>query len=145
MIPCEWQTNPNPRKRQRSTARNRPKSSSPPPAAAQGRTVLRVGDREVLRQYYEKAFEDFQQLNCRVISKSYIKLVEPRKQVQFPYNGRKIISGVTQIVDPEVTKPGWWPKGVVHKEPDHLLKRGTKKVLPMQRSICLLGQTVYVF
>jgi hypothetical protein len=86
--------------------------------------VLRVGNRALLRRYYEKAFEDFQQLNCRAIAKSYVKLVEPRKQVHFPYNGRRSIAGVTQTDNPEHTKPGWWPAGVLHKEPDHLLKPG---------------------
>lgn len=101
-----------------------PKSASPPPTPPPGRTILRVGNQDLLRRYYEKAFEDFQQLNCRAIAKSYIKLVEPRKQVHFPYNGRKVISGVSQRVDPELTKPGWWPDGVLHREPDHLLKKG---------------------
>lgn len=105
-------------------ARPPPKSSSPPPTPPPGRTILRVGNRDLLRRYYEKAFEDFQQLNCRAIAKSYIKLVEPRKQVHYPYNGRKVISGVSQRVDPEQTKPAWWPAGVLHREPDHLLKRG---------------------
>ena len=105
----------------------RPKSTSPPPTTPPpGRTVLRVGNRAQLRGYYEKAFEHFQQLNCRAIAKSYIKLVEPRKQVHYPYNGRRVHGGVTQTDNPEQTKPGWWPAGVVHKEPDHLLKPGMR-------------------
>lgn len=128
LIPCEWQSHQNRRKRRdmkrSGMARSRPKSTSPSPTPPPGRTVLRVGNRDLLRRYYEKAFEDFQQLNCRAIAKSYIKLVEPRKQVHFPYNGRKVISGVSQRVDPELTKPGWWPADVLHREPDHLLKRG---------------------
>lgn len=79
-----------------------------------------------MRKYYEKAFDAFQQLNCRVIAKAFIKLVEPRKQVNHPYNGRKPASGFSpeQRPDPELTKPKWWPSGVTHKEPDHLLKAG---------------------
>ncbi|CAI7677741.1 unnamed protein product [Penicillium pancosmium] len=140
MIPCEWQTSQNRRKRQRPTARDRPKSTSPPPTAAPCRTVLRVGDRDTLRKYYAKAFEDFQQLNCRAIAKSYVKLVEPRKQVHFPYNGRKVISGVSQRVDPELTKPGWWPEGVCHKEPDHLLKIHSHGITA--EKLCEAGQDV---
>ncbi|KAJ5820211.1 hypothetical protein N7474_005802 [Penicillium riverlandense] len=109
------------------------KSHSPPPTPP-GRTILRIGHRDMMRRYYEKAFEDFQQLNCRAIAKSYIKLVEPRKQVHFPYNGRRVISGATQRVDPELTKPGWWPAGVPHREPDHLLKRGRSCLLLNQYS-----------
>ena len=98
--------------------------------------MLRVGNRALLRRYYEKAFEDFQQLNCRAIAKSYIKLVEPRKQVHYPYNGRRSIAGVAQTDNPEQTKPGWWPAGVVHKEPDHLLKPGESL-----RASLLIGQS----
>lgn len=127
MIPFQWSSQQSRKKSKRSggMSKSRPKSSSPPPTTPPpGRTVLRVGNRALLRRYYEKAFEDFQQLNCRAIAKSYIKLVEPRKQVHYPYNGRRVIAGVSQRVDPEFTKPAWWPAGVLHKEPDHLLKPG---------------------
>ncbi|EAU36686.1 predicted protein [Aspergillus terreus NIH2624] len=86
------------------------------------RTMLPVQDHGLLRRYYEKAFESLQQINCRILAKAYIKLVEPRKQVNYPYNGRKIIQGTSQQFDPEFTKPAWWPAGVTHREPDHLLK-----------------------
>lgn len=135
MIPCELTTSQSRKKSKRSggIVKCRQKSTSPPPTTPQpGRTVLQVGNRALLRRYYEKAFEDFQQLNCRAIAKSYIKLVEPRKQVHFPYNGRRSIAGVAQTDNPEQTKPGWWPAGVVHKEPDHLLKPG--------KSICICSQ-----
>lgn len=128
LIPCEWQSHQTRRKRRdmkrTGLGMSPPQSSSPPPVQASGSTILRIGNRDLLRRYYAKAFEEFQQLNCRSIAKSYIKLVEPRKQVHFPYNGRTTIAGVPQRVNPEMTKPGWWPAGVVHKEPDHLLKQG---------------------
>ncbi|OKO97529.1 hypothetical protein PENSUB_10323 [Penicillium subrubescens] len=132
LIPCQFLDQNKRRRRdsrRASTSQYRPKSTSPSPNPRSGHTVLRVGDRDLLRRYYEKAFEDFQQLNCRAIAKSYIKLVEPRKQVHFPYNGRKVIAGVSQRVDPEQTKPAWWPVGVLHREPDHLLKRDRLKLL----------------
>ncbi|KAJ5474076.1 hypothetical protein N7475_003642 [Penicillium sp. IBT 31633x] len=132
MIPFQWASQQSRKKSKRagSILKTRPKSSSPPPTTPPpGRTVLRVGNRALLRRYYEKAFEDFQQLNCRAIAKSYIKLVEPRKQVHYPYNGRRVIAGVSQRVDPEFTKPGWWPAGVLHKEPDHLLKPDRLRLL----------------
>ncbi|CAG8905469.1 unnamed protein product [Penicillium egyptiacum] len=132
MIPFQWSSQQSRKKSKRSggMSKSRPKSSSPPPATPPpGRTVLRVGNRALLRRYYEKAFEDFQQLNCRAIAKSYIKLVEPRKQVHYPYNGRRVIAGVSQRVDPEFTKPAWWPAGVLHKEPDHLLKPDRLRLL----------------
>ncbi|CAG8028392.1 unnamed protein product [Penicillium olsonii] len=83
---------------------------------------ISVKEPEILRLYYEKIFQNLQQTNCRVIAKAYIKLVEPRKQVNYPYNGRKTVDGRVQQLDPEVTKPPWWPTGVCHREPDHLPK-----------------------
>jgi predicted DNA-binding protein (UPF0251 family) len=92
---------------------------------------ISVKEADVLRLYYEKIFQNLQQTNCRVIAKAYIKVVEPRKQVNYPYNGRKTVDGRVQQLDPEATKPPWWPIGVCHREPDHLPKVG-KKALPRQ-------------
>ncbi|RDW65797.1 uncharacterized protein DSM5745_09536 [Aspergillus mulundensis] len=88
------------------------------------RTMLSVSNESLLQKYYEKAFEALQQVNCRILAKAYIRLVEPRKQVNYPYNGHKVVAGVSQQFDPEETRPPWWPAsaGVTHKEPDHLLK-----------------------
>ncbi|OJJ48563.1 hypothetical protein ASPZODRAFT_130629 [Penicilliopsis zonata CBS 506.65] len=86
------------------------------------RSALQVSNTSLLHKYYEKAFDTFQQLNCRAIAKAWIKLVEPRKQVHHPYNGRRGSSGASRRADPESTKPKWWPAGVKHREPDHLLK-----------------------
>ena len=86
--------------------------------------MIPIIDPNLLRRYYDKAFRNLQQTNCRALAKAYVKLVEPRKQVYFPYNGRKFVAGVTQQFDPEATKPPWWPPGVSHREPDHLLKEG---------------------
>jgi hypothetical protein len=93
------------------------------------KTMLPVKNHALLRKYYERAFQSLKQANCRILAKAYIKLVEPRKQVNFPYNGRKVISGIPQQLDPETTKPPWWPTEVVHREPDHLLKAGRVHLL----------------
>jgi hypothetical protein len=85
-------------------------------------------DNRGFRSYYEKAFENFQQTNCRVLAKAYIKLIEPRKQVNYPYNGRVSIGGTTKQLDPKTTKPPWWHSGVTHHEPDHLLKAGMEGI-----------------
>ncbi|KAL3493678.1 hypothetical protein BJX62DRAFT_199911 [Aspergillus germanicus] len=95
---------------------------SPSPSPTLKGSTMRVGDTKLLRKYYEMAFENFQQVNCKVVAKAYIKLVEPRKQVNHPYNGRLNIAGSTEVKNPEATKPRWWPSGVTHKEPDHLGK-----------------------
>ncbi|KAJ5606592.1 hypothetical protein N7510_009373 [Penicillium lagena] len=86
------------------------------------KVVVSVRDANLLGRYYKKAFENLQQTNCRVLAKAYIKLVEPRKQVNYPYNGRKIVDGTPRQLDPNETKPPWWPSGVSHREPDHLPK-----------------------
>ncbi|KAL4932017.1 DUF2841 domain-containing protein [Aspergillus undulatus] len=86
------------------------------------KSMLPIGNRNLLRKYYEEAFVCLQQTNCRILAKAYVKLVEPRKQVSYPYNGHKTIAGVPHQYDPEETKPPWWPVGVTHREPDHLRK-----------------------
>lgn len=98
--------------------------------AAPQRVPITVKDRDFCRLYYEKIFHNLQQTNCRIIAKAYIKLVEPRKQVNYPYNGRKIIEGQTRQLDPEASKPPWWPPGVSHREPDHLPKVGKREPSP---------------
>jgi hypothetical protein len=78
--------------------------------------AMQIGDTEKLIEYYENALKHFQQINCRLIAKHFIRHIEPRKQVKHPYNGGE--SG-----NPEITKPEWWPAEVMHKEPDHLKKQ----------------------
>jgi hypothetical protein len=89
---------------------------------------LPIQDPGAMIHVYEKAFEKFQQTNCRVLAKAYIKILEPRKQVNYPYNGRKSVGGITVQLDPEVTKPSWWPSRVRHREPDHLPKVGMSPI-----------------
>jgi hypothetical protein len=98
-------------------------------AKLNSRTVISLRDPHILRCYYSKVFENLQQVNCRLIAKAYVKLVEPHKQVLYPYNGRKTLAG--NELTPDETKPLWWPPGVRHREPDHLLKAGnTMDLLP---------------
>ncbi|KAJ5948907.1 hypothetical protein N7454_002214 [Penicillium verhagenii] len=78
---------------------------------------IRIGDIQKVMAYYEGAFKHFQQLNCRMVAKAFIKYIEPRKQ-ESPR--QELLPGSTG--DPEKTKPEWWPPGVMHKEPDHLRK-----------------------
>ncbi|KAJ5991386.1 hypothetical protein N7499_012038 [Penicillium canescens] len=84
--------------------------------------MISLGNASVLRQYYGKVFENLQQRNCRVLAKVYVRLVEPRKQVKFPYNGRKNFAGITYQCSSDEAKPPWWPLEVRHREPDHLYK-----------------------
>ncbi|CAG8236794.1 unnamed protein product [Penicillium olsonii] len=102
-------------------------------------TPLRIGDTENVVAYYQNALKNFQQLNCCMIAKAFIKLIDPRKQSRHPYNGRKLPlgSGPGTACDPEKTKPEWWPTGVMHKEPDHLRKEYRIKLI--LHIICNLG------
>jgi len=102
------------------------------------KVMISVKDRDLLAIYYTKAFENLQQTNCRILAKSYIKLVEPRKQVNYPYNGRKIVTGTTRQLDPNMTKPPWWPSKVSHREPDHLPKSGRRSTVIFTSRIYLI-------
>lgn len=88
--------------------------------------TISISNKQVLRQYYEKVFQNLQQKNCRVIAKAYVRLVGPHKQAQYPYNGRKTVAGKKQQFSPKETKPLWWPPGVSHQEPNHLPKASEK-------------------
>jgi hypothetical protein len=93
------------------------------------KALVTITDKHFLRRYYAKAFQNLQQTNCRILAKAYVKVVEPRKQMIYPYNGRKIIAGQTQQLHPSETKPPWWPAEVSHREPDHLPKAGKATLL----------------
>ena len=66
-----------------------------------------------VEKYYESRFNDIQQNACKLICKNWVKLIEPKKQIKYPYNGG------------EDTRPDWWPTVTRHREPDHLPKHGT--------------------
>ncbi|KAJ5930916.1 hypothetical protein N7466_006409 [Penicillium verhagenii] len=101
-------------------------------------TTISINDKTFLRRYYEKVFQNLQQFNCRIIAKVYVKLVEPRKQVKYPYNGSKLVEGNVTRFSSEETKPPWWPPSVSHKEPDHLRKAGVNKANSEEERIALL-------
>lgn len=60
--------------------------------------------------FLELRFSQLQQGMCKTVAKAWIKIIEPKKQTRCPYNKG------------EEGKPAWWPDGVRHKEPDHLMK-----------------------
>ncbi|PWN48800.1 hypothetical protein IE53DRAFT_176558 [Violaceomyces palustris] len=60
--------------------------------------------------FFELRFGQLQQGVCKTVAKAWIKIIEPKKQTRCPYNKG------------EEGKPSWWPEGVRHKEPDHLMK-----------------------
>ena len=74
--------------------------------------ALRISDKDAVTTFFETRFRQMQQLTCKVVAKAWIKVIEPKKQSNFPYNRG------------EEKKPAWWPVGARHKEPDHLMKPG---------------------
>ncbi|KAK1924852.1 hypothetical protein DB88DRAFT_534896 [Papiliotrema laurentii] len=65
---------------------------------------------DAIEAYYTSRFAALQQATCKLVVKAWIKVIEPKKQMKYPYNKG------------EELKPAWWPEGVRHREPDHLSK-----------------------
>ncbi|KAG0145894.1 hypothetical protein CROQUDRAFT_715891 [Cronartium quercuum f. sp. fusiforme G11] len=65
---------------------------------------------QAISKFLEGKFGQLQQSTCKLVSKAWIKVIEPKKQTKFPYRGG------------DDKKPDWWPSDVRHKEPDHLAK-----------------------
>lgn len=63
-----------------------------------------------VKNYLYNCFEEFQQIPCKLLSKAWIKVIEPKKQSKYPYK------------QGESSKPYWWPANCIHREPDHLKK-----------------------
>lgn len=86
---------------------------------------LTIGNESEVRAFYIQRFRDLQQSACKVIAKAFVKLIEPKKQTNYPYT--KGYDGA----------PKWWPlpsdrnskDGVPHREPDHLLKPARVQLL----------------
>lgn len=85
-------------------------------------------------EYYPIALKMVGQLNCKDISKAWIKWCHPRKQTTHPYNGgsTKRDSRICYGYEGGFTVPSYWPshvgwqkgEGCRHKEPDHIKKPG---------------------
>jgi len=79
---------------------------------------IKIGDENALENFYTTRFIQMQQIPCKVINKAWVKIVQPKKQANNPYNGGKTRCG-------QLTKPDWWPpEGCRHREPDHINKGG---------------------
>ncbi|KAG8949869.1 hypothetical protein FRC04_008172 [Tulasnella sp. 424] len=67
--------------------------------------------------YYNDVFQRMQQNAAKIIAKCWIKIIEPKKQSRHPYR------------EAEGSRPAWWPVGIRHKEPDHLLAKERQGLL----------------
>lgn len=89
---------------------------------------IEVGDSMRITETYLEVLEAVQQRSLAKIENIWIETIEPMKQSKFPYNGRKRRKAAVEKHeanrDGESTKPGWWPEGVIHREPDHIGKPG---------------------
>ncbi|POW02379.1 hypothetical protein PSHT_00251 [Puccinia striiformis] len=84
-----------------------------PSTTTENSTIISFSSPLSIASFLENKFRQLQQNTCKLVCKAWIKVVEPKKQ-------RK--SG-------ETSKPDWWPGGVVHREPDHLLKPDRIKLM----------------
>ena len=50
---------------------------------------IEIGDMERIKEYLYNAFTSFLQINCRTLCKAWIRTIEPKKQVNYPYNGNR--------------------------------------------------------
>ncbi|WFD19529.1 hypothetical protein MCAP1_001761 [Malassezia caprae] len=82
----------------------------PTPPVPHVKHTIELKDEAARTAFLELRFSQLQQVMCKMIAKEWIKVIEPKKQTRFPYNKG------------EAGRPGWWPAGVRHKEPDHLMK-----------------------
>lgn len=83
--------------------------------------TFKVSETEQWEKWFCDAFRALQQLGCRTMAKEWIKIIHPKKQSTNPYNGKKLKQGTG---NPESTKPSYWPRNVIHREPDHINKTG---------------------
>lgn len=82
------------------------------PSLSPAAYVPRTFNPTTLAAWYAAKFSALPQKVCKTVAKLWIRVVEPEKQTKWPY-----IAG-------EPGAPAWWPKGVRHREPDHLVKAG---------------------
>lgn len=71
---------------------------------------LRLSSHREVVNHLRACFRELQQLYCKTVAKAWIKVIEPKKQTNYPYNKG------------EDSKPHWWPSHIRHCEPDHLIK-----------------------
>lgn len=87
-----------------------------------------MNDRERFTEVYNEILTKILQVSLKKVLKAWIKVIQPRKQSNFPYNGGKMnhiaIDQYGKDWEGELTKPPWWPEHIRHKEPDHLHKQG---------------------
>ncbi|SMN21120.1 similar to Naumovozyma castellii NCAS_0B03720 hypothetical protein [Maudiozyma saulgeensis] len=72
--------------------------------------LLKVDNQNEIKNYIFDSLKYLRQIPCKMLAKLWIKFIEPKKKIQYPYIGG------------DDTKPNWWPTNIQHREPDHLQK-----------------------
>lgn len=113
---------------------------------------FRADERDKIAEHYRKAMAHGGQTWMRNLMKAWIKIREPGKQTNFPYNG-----GPNRSDDPHNpgrnTAPDWWccqehwqvGLGCRHKEPDHLWKRGIPSRVESSEILMLMAEAERLF
>lgn len=73
-------------------------------------TRLHLNDIHETKNYIFHCLKHLRQIPCKILAKIWIKAIEPKKKIKYPY------------INGDAAKPNWWPVDVQHKEPDHLQK-----------------------
>lgn len=85
-------------------------------------------DRTRTTEIYNEILTSILQVTLKKVLKAWIKVVQPRKQSNNPYNGGKnkliAIDQYGKNRAGELTRPDWWPENINHRGPDHLPKHG---------------------
>ena len=88
-------------------------------------TSFRIDDEDAVINFYKTRFLQMQQIPCKIVNKTWVKVVQPKKQARHPYNGGRKAVEAGDAGNGELTKPDWWPpEGTRHREPDHIQKPG---------------------
>lgn len=73
-------------------------------------TRLHLNDTQEIKNYIFHCLKHLRQNPCKILAKLWIKAIEPKKKIKYPY------------INGDSAKPKWWPVDVQHREPDHLQK-----------------------
>ncbi|KAL8913428.1 MAG: hypothetical protein Q9171_001721 [Xanthocarpia ochracea] len=99
---------------------------------------------KAIEDHFIKGLCQVGQLTLRKVLKAWVKVKQPQKQTNFPYNGGKNAEEQNPRNPGLLTAPDWWPdqdgwpdKGCRHKEPDHIKK--TERTILSLRLLSLTG------
>lgn len=102
-----------------------PSDADPFEGAGTMTQAIQIDDGAAVEKFYTTRFRQMQQIPCKFIAKAWVKVVQPKKQANNPYNGGKLAKSAGQRGCGQLTKPDWWPSdGCRHREPDHVDKIG---------------------